>query len=116
MILHPSSLARRLRRLVDPAGLGAARSGQWPAVRRRQLAKHPDCAACGRHGTLLRPNDVHHVEAFHRRPDLELDPTNLVTLCRVHHKVFGHADDWRAINPHCRGDAAVHRRRVEARS
>jgi len=90
------------------------RSGGWRTVEKHHVAAHPDCAACGRIGTRLKPNQVHHVEPFHLDPARELDPANLVTLCPTHHKVFGHCDCWRWVNPHCREDAATHRRRVAA--
>ncbi len=115
-ILHHLRRAlKAIRRAANPRSHGEARSNRWRTVARHHLAGHPDCIACGSHGSRLRPNQVHHETPFHERPDLELDPGNLVTLCPCHHKVFGHADCWRSCNPHVREDSAVHRRRVEER-
>jgi hypothetical protein len=86
------------------------RSGHWPTVRAAYLEKHPTCEACGSADDL----NVHHVAPFHLRPELELDPTNLITLCREHHLSIGHDPDgpgplrptWKAANPCVREDAA----------
>lgn len=85
------------------------RSGAWPRVRREHLSREPECIACGRSGSL----EVHHVVPVRGRPDLELDPENLVTLCADPcHIVFGHLLDWRRSNPHVREDSAAYRARI----
>jgi 5-methylcytosine-specific restriction endonuclease McrA len=96
-----------LRRTADL--FGAPRSGAWPRVRREHLAEHPACAACGR----AREVEVHHVIPFHDQPELELDATNLVTLCADPcHFVHGHLLNWKRSNPHVRSDAAQYRKRM----
>jgi len=60
----------------------AKRSEHWPKVEKDFKEAHPECAACGMRGEL----NVHHIFPFHEiiaagRPDLELDPRNLITLC-----------------------------------
>ena len=98
-----------LRRRADEL-FGAPRSGKWPRVRREHLAKEPRCIACGRDGDM----EVHHVQPFHERPELELDPDNLVTLCADPcHLVHGHLLDWRTSNPKVREDAAAYKRRFD---
>ena len=97
---------------VPPLGVvGAARSGKWPAVRAEYLRLHPTCEACGTDREL----NVHHVHPFHEHPELELQMSNLITLCRTHHLALGHDPDgpdgplprnWSASNPHVRRDAA----------
>ncbi len=91
--------------------LGAARSSQWPAVERAHLAEHPECAVCGSKEQL----NVHHVVPFHVRPDLELERSNLITLCRNHHFWWGHLGSWRSWNPDVREDAAIWRKKIEGR-
>ncbi len=86
---------------------GAPRSPRWDEVRDLVL-KGSDCAACGTTSDL----EAHHVEPFHLRPDLELEPGNLLPLCRRCHFVFGHLGDWSCHNPHVILDAATHRARV----
>jgi 5-methylcytosine-specific restriction endonuclease McrA len=113
LLHHLRRAVRAVRRLVDPRAQGIRRSGQWRALERRHLAAHPECAACGKRG---RGNQVHHEEPVHKNRARELDPTNLITLCKRHHLVFGYADCWAGCNPHVRGDAKTHRQRVESRS
>ena len=87
---------------------GFQRSPLWPAVQARHLAGHPDCAACARPGA---PVQVHHIFPFHfcialGRPDLELDPRNLITLCQSkagvqapdHHLLVGHLASFQSAN------------------
>lgn len=96
----------------DSYGAAKPRSPKWPALQRKHLKLHPKCEACG---TTLGMN-VHHVKPFHLYPDLELDPKNLITLCRDHHFSIGHDPDgpwapakpsWKAENPNVRRDAKL---------
>jgi len=74
----------------------AGRSGQWRRVRAEHLTRQPVCQACGRSKDL----DVHHIKPFHKHPELELDPDNLITLCGDPcHIVHGHLMSWRRDNP-----------------
>ena len=95
--------------------VGAGRSSQWPAVRAKHLKENSFCLACGRREKL----EVHHIVPFHKAPERELDPTNLMTLCEGPtncHFLFGHLGDWRIENRYVRADAAeFNRRRTEAR-
>jgi len=84
---------------------GVARSPQWEQVRKDFLKAHPLCAVCGRKGSLLKPNEVHHIKPFHLHPELELDPNNLITLERDFHLLFGHLMDWKSYNPDVVKDA-----------
>lgn len=87
---------------------GATRSSQWPRVRAAHLEKQPTCAICG--GT--KKLNVHHIRPFHLHPELELEPTNLITLCEGagdgnHHLTFGHFDSYQyKYNPNIIADAA----------
>lgn len=101
-----------IRHLLDvlqgKAKPGQRRSGEWPRVRAAHLKKHPTCAVCGGTAKL----EVHHRVAFHERPSLELDPTNLITLCESGHRGvnchlwFGHLGNFQHINPGVELDAA----------
>lgn len=86
---------------------GAARSSQWPAVRRNWVRSNPYCAACG----TTRELEVHHVVPFHIEPARELDTSNLITLCDGCHFYLGHLRDWSRHNPLVREDAATMFRR-----
>lgn len=83
-----------------------ARSPHWPAVRRAHLKAYPNCAWCG----TRRLVDVHHITPFHIDRQLELDPANLITLCRWrrHHLKVGHLGDWTRWNEHVAEDCEAH--------
>jgi hypothetical protein len=55
---------------------------------------------------------VHHIAPFHLEPDLELEESNLITLCEKPghdcHFVFGHFHDWYDFNPSVREDVAAY--------
>lgn len=106
------------RGAAEAARHGAARSNRWRTVARKFLAENPSCAVCGRAGDEVQLQ-VHHVVPYHyctdqriARPDLELDPRNLIALCEHtssrpaadHHLVVGHLDDFRSSNLHVRED------------
>jgi hypothetical protein len=98
---------------------GVRRSPRWPAVERAFLKAKPWCECCGRDKVLPRGVQVHHCFPFHfaillGRPDLELDPRNLIGLCETekgiilpcHHVLLGHLDLFKSYNAHVREDAA----------
>ena len=94
-------------RTTIPAILATyTRSGKWRAVRARHLELNPTCAACGTDEDV----EVHHILPVHEairlgRPEMELDKTNLLTLCgglRNCHWAIGHGYDWKAWRPSAR--------------
>ena len=100
---------------VEASRHGIARSSKWPKVERDFLKQNPKCAACEKPGA---PVQVHHRFPFHYcvalgRPDLELDPRNLITLCETekdkpgenHHLLVGHLDDFKSSNIDVERDA-----------
>ena len=78
------------------------RSGRWPALRDKFIRHNPYCAACGRTESL----EAHHVVPFQEDRQLELVESNLISLCRTCHFVFGHLGDWASWNTDVRADAA----------
>lgn len=96
---------------VEPCYGGVPRSSRWPAVRAAFLRRHPRCEVCGTRDGL----EVHHVRPYHLFPELELEESNLMTLCRGHHLLFGHLMNWRAWNPVVRTDCEWMRRKIEGR-
>lgn len=101
---------------IDGMTYEGPRSSEWVQVRSDFVRKHPRCEACGSGYNL----NVHHIEPFHQRPDLELVEDNLITLCREHHFRIGHDPDgkgprkpsWLESNPNVRSDAANVRSKV----
>lgn len=93
------------------------RSPHWPIVRATHLAAHPACEACGN----TRSPDVHHIRPYHVEPALELDPANLMTLCRQGvagmdcHLYFGHGGNWSDYVPTAPQDAPAALARVQGR-
>lgn len=99
---------------VAPPAIGAhaeARSPGWKKVRDAAVKANPECAACGRKENL----EAHHCEPFHKRPELELDPANLIVLCRDCHGLLGHLRSWKSWNTTVREDAAMLRKRIKER-
>jgi 5-methylcytosine-specific restriction endonuclease McrA len=103
----PSEPIDQLRESTEFQEVEGPRSSRWPKVRAEFVRLNPVCAACGGGKEL----NVHHIEPFHRKPELELDPGNLITLCREHHFFVGHDPDgpwepkrpnWSASNPQVR--------------
>lgn len=79
-------------------------------MRREHLEKEPCCAACGRKKAL----EVHHIVPYHENPELELDPTNLITLCADPcHLVWGHLMSFKRVNPSVRADCEKYRAKIE---
>jgi|AGTN01.1.fsa_nt_gi hypothetical protein len=97
--LVPQSAVRAALALVHP------RSPEWPRVREEHLRSQPRCMACGGDEDL----QVHHIAPFHLHAHLELEPTNLITLCertgRWCHFRVGHLYDWRSWNCYVAEDA-----------
>ena len=102
-----------LFRKTDPGlvAAGVPRSGKWPKFRAAHLKANPTCEACGQRDSL----EVHHIQPFHLRPDLELDPANLMTLCGDPcHIVHGHLMAWGRYSPTARTDVRTFRGNLEA--
>ena len=83
------------------------RSPKWRALRDRFVAENPFCAGCGVGHSL----EVHHLTPFHARPDLELDESNLVVVCRDCHWNCCHLRDWSLHNKFCLDDLRAYRQR-----
>lgn len=88
------------------AKLFKRRSSKWPALRKSFLEANPTCAACGCSTDL----EVHHIKPYHKNPELELDPSNLIVLCdrpgpENHHLTVGHLGNFRKENPEVVDDA-----------
>ena len=88
------------------AAHSSPRSGKWPAVRKHYLEAHPNCEACGhsekQSGQAI---EVHHRVPFAADESKELDPDNLISLCRRCHLLIGHLDSWKSFNPSVAEDA-----------
>jgi 5-methylcytosine-specific restriction endonuclease McrA len=89
-----------------------ARSYSWTTVRKKHLENHPYCAACGRNKKL----EVHHIKPFYLNPELELDPSNLITLCDDPcHFVFGHLMNYKSWNTNVVKDCETYYDKIKNR-
>lgn len=85
------------------------RSPEWRTVRDAHLAEFGECAACGSKKSL----QVHHIKPFHLHPELELESSNLITLCMEEwncHLSLGHGGSFRSYNPNITSDASEFKR------
>jgi hypothetical protein len=103
--------------LQGKASVTQSRSPQWPAVRKKHLAEHSSCAVCNGKRKL----EVHHKQPFHKYPELELDPSNLITLCEDWsyglncHLLVGHLGNYKDINTNVDKDAGTWHRKLKKR-
>ncbi len=104
-----------IRRFVSDQPNYEGRSLDWPKVRDKFLREHPACALCGKKDDPKDPLEVHHIVPFHMEPAMELDETNLITLCRPHHLLAGHLMAWKSYNRNVRNDCEVWRAKIQSR-
>ena len=98
-------------RIEGKAGPGQKRSKDWRKVRKAFVKENPFCAFCGTTKGL----EVHYIIDFTLAPELELEPSNLITLCRTKgrfgmkscHRAVGHFGNWRRVNPNVKEDCAI---------
>lgn len=100
--------------LQGKAVKGKKRSGKWRRIRREHLKREPACVVCCGRKSL----EVHHIVPFSVNPDLELVPSNLMTLCESKrlgltcHQLIGHLGNYRRQNPDVRTDAKTWRNKL----
>ena len=90
------------------------RSKKWPTLMKKFLKINKTCAACGGSTDL----QVHHIIPFHLKPELELEKSNLITLCMGDldcHLRLGHGGSFSCYNPNIIVDAAEFLKNIEAR-
>lgn len=89
------------------------RSSEWPSIRKHHLIMEPRCAWCKCKCTCHL--QVHHIQPFHEHPELELEDSNLITLCEcptscadcseyLCHLKHGHLGDFKKENPNIRNE------------
>jgi hypothetical protein len=101
---------------------GVARSVHWPEVEEAFKKANPFCICCtpSFNVQVAYGIQVHHIHPFHQvigvgRPDLELDPRNLCSLCETekdlpafdHHVVCGHLGSFQRNNEYVWEDSSV---------
>ena len=84
-----------LKNLFIDKTFGASRSPNWSNFRKTYIKEK--CEVCGARYFL----ELHHVIPFWVSPELELFPSNVVTLCgglRNCHLYCGHLGYWKSYN------------------
>lgn len=95
--------------LQGKAPMAANRSPHWSTTRKNHLKNEDKCVVCGSVDKL----NVHHIKPFHLHPELELEPSNLITLCESNHHgvnchlLFGHLGNFKNINPNVLEDTTI---------
>ena len=90
-------------------GIPGTRSSKWPTVRKHHLIANPTCAVCGGSEML----EVHHKLPFHLDASLELNLSNLITLCESKkngvtcHLFVGHLGSYKSFNKNVEEDAKL---------
>ena len=90
-----------IRHSLRDVGISQKRSSKWPKVEKDFLSKHPECEACGGKDRL----NIHHIVPFHIDQSLELDESNLITMCmgaNECHLRIAHSGNFRYWNPDVR--------------
>jgi 5-methylcytosine-specific restriction enzyme A len=90
------------------------KSSEWSRLEKRFKSNFDECAACGKKRGLV----VHHIKPVFLFPSLELDVSNLITLCTAEancHLAWGHLGDFKSYNENVVADAAWYRKRVKNR-
>lgn len=87
-----------LRHKARDLSVSKKRSSKWHTVQKNFLIKNPCCAICG----SIKKLNVHHKKPFHLYPELELEESNLITLCmdkRECHLLIAHGDNFSYFCP-----------------
>jgi hypothetical protein len=87
---------------------------EWERLKKRYKSNFDECAACGKKKNLT----VHHIKPVQWFPSLELEISNLITLCTDEsncHLCFGHLGDFKSWNPDVIEDVKWYREKVRNR-
>ncbi len=63
---------------------------EWQRFRARYLTGYPQCQAPG---CYAQATELHHIKRVTERPDLRLNPTNIVGMCKRHHSQLTALED-----------------------
>ncbi len=64
------------------------RDSRWKNLSQRLRSEKPLCMRCELEGIIRAATEVHHVIPVAVRPDLELDPSNCMCICRSCHEII----------------------------
>ena len=68
------------------------RSARWKRLRLQHLMREPLCRRCKAKGKVTQATEVHHVIKCFDNPTLQMDPSNLESVCTPCHAPLTHDD------------------------
>lgn len=90
----------------------ATRSPKWSSVRKSHLDSQNSCQFCGNSKNL----EVHHIVPVHVDPTLELEKSNLITLCDKNcHLLIGHLMNYKSWNPNVIQECDIMQEKIKNR-
>ena len=92
----------------DPIFGGIPRSSKWPKIRNDFIRQYPNCEACG-----VKAETVHHIIPYHKNPLLELDTSNLISLCDECHLVLAHLKSFQRFDSDIKEVTRLFKKKVE---
>lgn len=78
---------RPVRNKLEQADHNDLYNHRWRRVRKSYLQDNPLCQDCLSGGIVRPAEDVHHIKKAKLYPELLLEPTNMMALCRPCHNV-----------------------------
>lgn len=91
---------------------GSKRDPRWAQFRREIIFQRGyKCEATGKTENI----ELHHCKPFHKYPELELDPDNVILLERGVHFDIAHLCSWRSWNKDIKEDARKLREKIANR-
>jgi 5-methylcytosine-specific restriction endonuclease McrA len=87
-------------RITGKTPPGTSRSPKWREFSKAIIKAEGVCSVC----TRTRGLECHHEIPFWIAQDLELEPDNVIVLCRRCHLIFGHNGNWKRLNASCSTD------------
>jgi 5-methylcytosine-specific restriction protein A len=85
--LVPSGYCDKHKPVVDQTEKNQIYDWKWRCFRKAFLADNPLCADCLADGRVTAATELHHRIKARLRPDLRLDPNNILQLCDTHHNI-----------------------------
>lgn len=77
---------KKIKTGTDESKLRSTRKWTNKSIQIREQSQYL-CAVCREQGVYNYDVEVHHIESVKERPDLLLEDTNLICLCKMHHKL-----------------------------
>ena len=106
LITHIKYGVGLIKHSVRDIRIKTKRSSKWSALEKSFKKQFPTCACCRTNKKV----QIHHIVPFHVSPELELEPTNLISLCmskRMCHLQIAHCGSFRKWTENIRQYASI---------